>query len=81
MPLQILTDVKDALDNDKPLKASDIRALVATTEMLWRQIVESKRQRDAAVNRRDYMCAYMRQYRKRKREDAAAAMAGGSEIH
>lgn len=75
MPLQIVTDIKAALENGERIKESDLRALIASHEMLWRQIVNQSVPDASTLHRRQYMCSYMRVYRKRKRQEACALAA------
>ncbi len=71
--LEIVTTVRRAIENKEPLKQSDILALVATTEQLWRQTVDRLTVRATGQHRREYMSAYMRRYRRAKRDQAIAA--------
>lgn len=81
MPLQIVTDVRKAIQNRDPLKASDVLALCATAEQLWCQIMTAGVPR-TSEHRRDYMREYMRRYRAAKRAHlAASVIANGSGRH
>lgn len=78
MPLQIVTDIRDALDRGDPIKESELRALIASHEQLWQQL----QGQPSRVNRASYMRQYMRTYRARKRLEALlTAASSSSEIH
>lgn len=68
MALEIVETIRASLASGAGLRQSDVLALCATCEHLWRQHVVSPQQaRQTGQSRREYMRAYMRAYRARKR--------------
>jgi hypothetical protein len=52
MTLEIIKTVRQAIEHGEPLKQSDILALVATTEQLWQQTVDTLTHRATGETRR-----------------------------
>jgi hypothetical protein len=73
MILEIIKTVREAIENNQPIKRSDVLALVAVAEQVWSQLVGKQMAHATGEARRKYMCVYMRRYRERKRQEAQAA--------